>query len=77
MLGKRLSKRPDGLQVMVEKGVMMMNIAIYDADALRKAQENPELYPDLIVRVWGFSARFIDLCREMQDHVISRVMKQS
>ncbi len=56
-----------------ERGIVMMATAFYDAELLRKAQCNPEQYPDLIVRVWGFSARFIDLCKEMQDHVISRV----
>ena len=54
----------------------MLNTAIYDVEALRKAQLNPAEYLDLIVRVWGFSARFIDLSREMQDHVIRRVLSQ-
>jgi hypothetical protein len=33
-----------------------------------------ELHPDLIVRVWGFSARFIDLPDDMQDHIIERAV---
>ena len=40
---------------------------------LQKAQQDPENHRDIIVRVWGYSARFVDLCKEMQDHVISRV----
>ena len=60
----------------VEKGIVMMAIAFYDVETLKKAQIEPEKYPDLIVRVWGFSARFIDLCKEMQNHVISRVTNQ-
>lgn len=58
----------------MDQGVTMLNIAIYDVDTLKKAQQNPEAYQDLIVRVWGFSAKFVELSREMQDHVISRVM---
>lgn len=58
----------------VEKGLAEYNVAVYDADLLRRAQENPEAHQDLIVRVWGFSAKFIDLSREMQDHVISRII---
>lgn len=56
----------------VDKGLSFLNISIYDVDILRKAQLNPENYQDVIVRVWGFSARFVDLCPEMQEHVIRR-----
>lgn len=62
------------LTTAMDKGLMMLNIAIYDLESLLNAQKEPEKYTDLIVRVWGFNARFIDLCREMQEHVIRRVM---
>lgn len=58
----------------LSKGFMQFNIAIYDSDLLKKAQENPEQYADVIVRVWGFSAKFVDLSREMQDHIIHRAL---
>lgn len=58
----------------LSKGFMQFNIAIYDSDLLRKAQQNPEQYADVIVRVWGFSAKFVDLSREMQDHIINRAL---
>ena len=54
-----------------------MNIAVYDEERLRGAQRHPEGNEDLIVRVWGYSARFIDLSPEMQEHVISRIIKES
>ena len=54
-------------------GIMYFNVAIYNEEKLFDAQKHPEQYEDLIVRVWGFSAKFIDLAREMQDHVISRI----
>ena len=57
----------------VENGLSHMNIGIYDAELLREAQKDPENHKDIVVRVWGFSARFVDLCEEMQDHVISRI----
>ncbi len=60
----------------LRQGIVMLNISIYDVEALKKAQITPEEYPDLIVRVWGFSARFIDLSREMQDHVIRRILAE-
>lgn len=58
----------------IGKGLMEYNIAIYDADRLREAQRHPEGHEDLIVRVWGFCARFVDLSTEMQDHVIQRIL---
>lgn len=64
----------DGLvSAAISGGLNQMNIAIYDEALLRKAQQDPENHQDVIVRVWGYSARFVDLCKEMQDHVISRV----
>lgn len=45
---------------------------ISDAELLRKAQQNPEKYKDLIVRLWGVSAHFVDLPRELQDEMIAR-----
>ncbi|MHA2225043.1 MAG: trans-4-hydroxy-L-proline dehydratase [Candidatus Hodarchaeales archaeon] len=45
---------------------------VVSADTLRKAQENPEKYRDLIVRVAGYSDYFIDLVPELQDEIIRR-----
>ena len=39
---------------------------------LLDAQKHPEKYPDLIVRVTGFSAKFTSLSKAWQDEVISR-----
>ena len=61
----------------LDLGVAVMDIAIYDVDTLKKARLHPEEYRDLIVRVWGFSARFVDLCDEMQDHIIQRAIQSA
>jgi formate C-acetyltransferase len=39
---------------------------------MKAAQKNPELYKNLVVRIWGWSAYFVELDREFQDHVIAR-----
>lgn len=39
---------------------------------LLKAQENPQQYQDLIVRVAGYSDYFVDLSRALQDEIIAR-----
>ncbi len=39
---------------------------------LRDAQEHPENYRDLIVRVAGFSAYWVELAKPIQDEIIAR-----
>ena len=45
---------------------------IMDVALLQDAQENPEQYRDLMVRVGGFSARFITLSAATQTEIINR-----
>ena len=45
---------------------------VVDAATLRAAQEHPEQYRDLIVRVAGYSDYFCDLSVTLQDEIISR-----
>ncbi|TFH34985.1 MAG: glycyl radical protein, partial [Bacteroidia bacterium] len=45
---------------------------VVDADTLREAQKNPELYRDLIVRVAGYSDYFNDLGEDLQNEIIRR-----
>jgi formate C-acetyltransferase/4-hydroxyphenylacetate decarboxylase large subunit len=45
---------------------------VVDTKMLRDAQKNPDKYRDLIVRVAGFSAFFVELSRSIQDQVIER-----
>jgi len=44
------------------------------SDLLKAAQKNPEEHKTLIVRVAGYSAYFVELCREMQDDIIHRTI---
>ena len=50
---------------------------VVDGATLRAAQENPEQYRDLIVRVAGYSDYFCDLGKALQDEIISRTEHQS
>jgi formate C-acetyltransferase len=45
---------------------------VISGETLRRAQEKPEEYPGLLVRVAGYSAYFADLCEEIQDDIIAR-----
>ena len=53
-------------------GGMQHQPNVSDAEELKKAQLEPEKYKDLIVRLWGVSAHFVDLPRELQDEMIAR-----
>ena len=54
------------------KGGHQLQLNAVNADKLKDAQIHPEKYPLLIVRVWGWSAYFVDLERAYQNQVISR-----
>jgi indoleacetate decarboxylase len=45
---------------------------IVDTQILRDAQANPERYRDLVVRVAGFSAYWVEMSRPLQEQVIAR-----
>jgi pyruvate-formate lyase len=45
---------------------------VVDVDTLRAAQQHPEEHKDLVVRVVGYSAFFVDLDKSVQDDIIAR-----
>ncbi|PZL75833.1 choline trimethylamine-lyase [Enterococcus plantarum] len=51
-----------------------MQFNYLDNETLLEAQRHPEQYRDLIVRVAGYSAFFVELCQDVQDEIISRTM---
>ena len=59
----------------IKLGFFQMQMNVVDSRTLIEAKENPELHPNLIVRVWGFSAYFNDLPEEYQDLLIERALK--
>lgn len=58
-----------------EKRGFYMHIDVVDTATLVDAQMHPERYPNLPVRVAGWSARFTTLCKEWQDMVIQRTQQ--
>ncbi|MGN0658571.1 MAG: glycyl radical protein [Emergencia sp.] len=49
-----------------------IQINVVDAETLEDAQEHPQEYKNLLVRVAGYSAYFIELDREVQNNIIGR-----
>ena len=60
------------LKTFVARGGMYLQVDVIDADTLRDAQQHPERYPNLSVRVSGWSARFTTLSREWQEMIVER-----
>ncbi len=61
------------LTTYLKKGGFQVQVNVIDEKALREAQEYPERYRDLKVRVSGYSAYFTDLSREQQNEIIARI----
>ncbi|EDS77572.1 HpdB protein [Clostridium botulinum C str. Eklund] len=55
-----------------EQGGYHIQFNVVDSKILRDAQHNPEKYRDLIVRVAGFSAYWVELSKPIQDEIIAR-----
>ncbi|MDD6467276.1 MAG: pyruvate formate lyase family protein [Erysipelotrichaceae bacterium] len=55
-----------------EKGGCQLMVTVVDHGVLEDAQKHPENYPDLIVRVAGYSAVFVNLSKDIQEELLSR-----
>ena len=67
-----ITKLEDMTKVYFDQGGMEIQYNVVDAETLRKAQEHPEDYHNLVVRIAGFSAYFVDMTPEMQNDIIVR-----
>jgi formate C-acetyltransferase len=57
-----------------ELGGTEININILDKERVLAAHKDPSKYPDLVVRVTGFSAYFASLSPEMREVVVKRIV---
>jgi len=76
---KNLVNGDDGLErikilfdTYFENGGMQLQLSVADTAELRDAQQHPEKYPDLMVRITGYSAVFVDMCTNAQNEIIRR-----
>ena len=51
-----------------------MQFNYLDNKTMLEAQQHPGDYRDLVVRVAGYSAFFVELCKDVQDEIISRTV---
>jgi len=53
-------------------GGMQIQLNVVDSDTLRAAMDDPEAHADLLVRISGYNAYFVELNRDIQREVIER-----
>ena len=70
---EKVSKLASMVKAFHDMGGYLVQFNIVSTETLREAQKHPEDYKDLIVRVATYSAYFIELSRELQDDIISRL----
>ncbi len=58
------------------QGGFHIQINVLDDEILRAAQKEPDKYRNILVRVAGYSAYFVDLSKEIQDNIIERTIQK-
>jgi pyruvate-formate lyase len=64
------------MKTFMELGGWYLQVDVVDSEVLRDAQKHPEKYPNLSVRISGWSARFTTMNKEWQDMIIQRTQQE-
>lgn len=64
----------DYILTLFDQDGTLLNINIINAQQILAADENPDLFPDLVVRVTGFTAYFCLLTPEFHKLVVDRIL---
>ena len=56
----------------IDMGGHQLQLNAVNMEAMKDAQIHPENHRQLVVRIWGWSAYFVELDKEYQDHVMRR-----
>lgn len=77
-----ISRDEDGIEKIAslikthfDMGGTLFNINVIDAEKIREAHKDPSRFPDLIVRVTGFTAHFAALSPEFRQLVVDRIVE--
>ncbi len=75
MLTQNIKKYAVLLRAGFAGGIFQLQMNVVDSKTLIAAKADPTLFPNLVVRVWGFSAYFNDLPEEYKDVLIARAIE--
>lgn len=67
-----LEKVASIVKYFIDRGGHQLQLNAVNLETMKDAQVHPEDHQRLVVRIWGWSAYFVELDREYQDHVIAR-----
>jgi len=67
-----LARLANVLRTYLDLGGLQVQLSVVGVDELRDAQTHPERHRDLMVRITGYSAAFVDMDRDAQDEIIRR-----
>jgi formate C-acetyltransferase len=63
------------LKSMCDLGVFHIQFNVISAETLLAAQRSPDDYRDLLIRVAGYTAYFVELGQDVQDEIIGRTVQ--
>lgn len=64
------------IKVYLERGGIQFQVNSLSSQLLRDATDNPEKYPNLVVRIGGYSIYFNDISKESKEEFIERFKKE-
>ncbi len=60
-----------------DQGGTLININVISKEMILDAHKDPDKYPDLVVRVTGYSAYFKTLSPEYRQQIVDRILAES
>jgi pyruvate-formate lyase len=72
-----VAKLRDMTKTYLNEGGMEVQYNIVSSEIMRAAQKDPDSYRNLVVRIAGYSAYFVELNKDFQDDIIRRTENYS
>ena len=76
MTERELNKWGDFIRTFISEGGQSVQYNVLSLSQLQDAMINPEKHKDLFIRIGGYTARFVDLSKTMQESVIKKAIQR-